>query len=120
MIACGSAARQHQFGDRDRRARPQGARVDARPDRIQRGEPVEESRILRARHGPRQRLGEVMVGVDQARQNNEIARVDDAVGLLRQFACRPHGGDRTAVDQHRAAGNLAFAVVERSHERCVA
>jgi len=57
------------------------------------------------------------MGVDQARQNDQIARIDDAIGGLGQFRSRADGGDRTVLDEDRAVANLALGVVECGDER---
>ncbi len=58
-----------------------------------------------------------MMGVDQARQNDQIARIDDAIGGLGHVRGRADGGDRTVLDEDRSVANLALGVVERGDER---
>jgi hypothetical protein len=55
-----------------------GLGVDSRPDRIELAEPGEEVGLLRAR--PRERLVQVVMGVDQPRGDQCASEVDAIVG----------------------------------------
>ncbi len=60
--------------------RRMSSRPHAGPDRVERLEPLEQAGILRRGHGARQRLVQVVVGVDQAGQDDVAAQVEDLVG----------------------------------------
>ena len=94
--------------------------VDARPDRIQRHEPIEQSHVLCARQRAGERLSEMMMRVHQPGQNHEIARGDYQIGVLRQFGGRADGGDRAVRNEDRSAADLAFVRIERGDQRRVA
>ena len=77
VIGGGGAARQRQLcqgrlgGDKDI------FRGHARPDGIERLQPVEQVGILGRGHGPGQGLVKVMVGVDQPGQDDMVRQVED-------------------------------------------
>ncbi len=63
--------------------------VQARPDGIERRQPVEEIGILRGRDGAREGLVEVMVRVDQPRQDDVAVQVEHFIGCGGQLAVGP-------------------------------
>jgi hypothetical protein len=84
VVARGRAAREQQLRARDRGRAAQRFGPQPGPDRIEGDQPVEQRDVLRARHRARERLIEVVVRVDEARNDDAAARIDDAVGFARQ------------------------------------
>ncbi len=70
------------------------SRLKARPDGIEGLEPVEEIGVLRGRDGAREGLVEVMMRVDQPRQDDVTCEVEDFVGGLREV-----GGSSDLFDE---------------------
>ena len=60
------------------------------PDRIESPQPVEETRVLGARHRTGECLIEVVMGVDEARNDHVARQVDDLVRLIRQVLGPTH------------------------------
>jgi hypothetical protein len=95
-----------QLGHGGQRRYPDHLGREARPDRIQVGQPVEQLAILRAGDGAREALVHVVVRVDQARDDHMVAGVDDLVGLLRKIFGLADLLDDLAPDVERAIGDL--------------
>ena len=92
-----------------------------RPDRIERDEPIEKRDVLGDREPRGQRLKEVMMGIDQPRNDDAPTRIDDAVGLARQVRCgRTERFDRAVAHEDRRVLERPFGVVERLDVRRVA
>ena len=107
MVGGGGAAREQQFDQREPRREAELARRQPRPDRIERGEPVKQLAIDRRRMGARQRLVEMMVGVDQPGQDDVARGVEDRIDRrCRLPAARDRFGDAAALDHHAALGRL--------------
>jgi hypothetical protein len=113
-------AREHVVVVEDRRAageselRESGARrcvlrfrVEARPDRIELTQPGEEVGLLRA--GARERLEEVVVGVDEPGRDERALEVDRL--LRRRWRSLPGRADESVLDQHPAGRVLGSGVV---------
>ena len=84
MVEHGRAAGQRELGEPGARRRVLGLRVDPRPHRVELAKPVEQVGLLRAR--ARERLVQVVVGVDEARGDDRAAQVD---ALVRRPARSP-------------------------------
>ena len=84
VVEDGRAARQRELGESGARRRVHRLLVDAGPDRIERLEPREEVGLLRP--GPRERLVEVVVRVDEAGRDDCAAEIDTLVGIGRRAA----------------------------------
>jgi hypothetical protein len=82
VVAGGRAAGEHQLGDGDARTDGDGFGGHVGPDGIVDAQPGEEVGVLRGGKVAREGLVEVVMGVDQPRQDDHLARVDDGVGLL--------------------------------------
>ena len=105
MIGRGGAARQQQFRHRHGDAEIERFRRQPRPDRIERLQPGKQFAIERRRQRPGQRLVEMMMGVDQARQHDMGAGViDGGVGGRRLPAARHQFDDLAAADHDAAFG----------------
>ena len=72
VVAHGRAARAGEHRHAARGADARQARIDLRPQRVQRGEPVEQDRVLRVAAG--EPLVQVVVGVDQAGRDEAVRR----------------------------------------------
>jgi len=120
VVAGGRAAGEHQFGDGDLRADVERLRRDARPDRIERLQPVEERRVLPGGEVARQVLEEVVMRVDQAGQDDRLPRVDDGVCLHRQRIRWPDLLDHVIPHEDRAVRPLGPGIVHRGEQRRVA
>ena len=79
VIGGGAAAGQQQLGQRHLAGQRQLLRREARPDRVERFQPGEQRLVDHRRPGAGEGLVEVMVGVDQARQQHVLAGIE---GLL--------------------------------------
>lgn len=105
MIRRGGAAGTGQRGETAGRRDPHRFLVDACPDRIERGEPLEQ-RVVRG-ETPGDPLVEVVVGVHQARCQQTAAAVD-ALDLAVEGGCvaLADGLDPVAAQHHMAAAVL--------------
>ena len=88
MIGGRGAAGQHQLRHRQSHAEIERLRRQPRPDRIERLQPWKQFAVQRGRHRARQRLVEMMMGVDQARQHHVLGGVEHP-RVRRGRACRP-------------------------------
>ena len=77
MVGRGGAARQQQLRHRHGDAMVEGFRREPRPHRIKRLQPRKQFAVQRRRQRARQRLVEVMMGVDQPRQHDVVARLKE-------------------------------------------
>jgi hypothetical protein len=109
VVEHGGAARQREFGQADQRAGARGLGVDAGPRAIKRLQPGKEIVVLRARKVAGQGLVEVVVRVDEARQDDLAAEVEHRVGRRRQLRRRTDLPD-DAVDRIEA-GALQLAAL---------
>ncbi len=73
------AARERELGETGPRGRVLGLGVDPGPRRIELAQPAEEVSLLRT--GTRERLVQVVMGVDEARRDDVAAEVDALVRL---------------------------------------
>ena len=117
VVRRGGAAREQQLPEADPRRGGHRGRVEVAPDLVELDQPAEERRLLHARDVARQHLGQVVVGVDEAGQDDLAARVDAAIdrdpgGNGR----RSHGENAIVLDQHVAAREAAARVVHRRHQ----
>ena len=85
-------------------------RVDPGPHRVQLAQPLEQGRLLRP--GSRQRLVEVVVGVDEARRDDRSGEVDDDLRRGRDTAA--HGLDQPVTHEHPAVRKLVARIVHRA------
>ena len=94
--------------------RPRGGvlrlRVESRPHGVELAEPRKESGLLGA--GPRQRLAQMVMGVDEPRRDDGATEVD-ALDLVRTDGLRagPDGDDDAVLDEHPAVRMLGGGVV---------
>ena len=102
MIGGGGAARQQQFRHRHGDAEVERFRRQPRPDRIERLQPRKQLAVQRRRQRPRQRLVEMMVGVDQPRQHHMVAGLEER-RRGRRLAALGHQFDDPAVLDDDAA-----------------
>ncbi len=103
MVGRRGAAGQHQFGHRHRHAEIERLRRQPRPDRIKRLQPGKQFAVERRGNRARQRLIEMMMGVDQARQHHMLAGVEGLHVGRRRRRARRHQFDDAAVLHHDAA-----------------
>ena len=80
VVEDGRATRQRELGQAGARCGVEHLGVDPRPDRIERAQPGEEVGILRV--GARERLVEVVMGVDEARRDDGLAQVVGGPGWV--------------------------------------
>ncbi len=80
MVGCGRASRISQFRKCGLRRCVNIVGLQACPNWIERFEPVEEIGILRGGDGAGEGLVEVVVGVDQAGQDDVPAQVENFIG----------------------------------------
>ena len=84
VVEDGRAARQRELGEARARGGVLGLGVEPRPDRIELAQPGEEIGLLRA--GPRERLEQVVVRVDEPGRDDRAGEVDALVGPGRRAA----------------------------------
>ncbi len=111
MVGGGGAAREGQLGQGGLGGGEDILRVQARPDRVERGQPVEEVGILGGRDGARQGLVEMVMGVDQAGQDQVAGQVEDFIGLVGQTGSCPYLFDEAVANKKTTVGNLPLVVI---------
>ncbi len=116
VVGRGGAAGQQQLGEAHPHGGVHGRPVPAHPDVVELGQPAEQRRLLHARHVAGQDLGQVVVGVDQARQGHLAARVDHALGLVEagRRRARAHSADPAVFGVQPAVAQARAGVV---HDR---
>ena len=114
MIRCHRAARKRQFRQPDLGRDEHFLRPETPPDRVKRLQPAEEQRILPPRHGPRQRLVQMVMRVHQSRRHHATRSLHH---LARGRQALPQGGDDTPAQQHVAPGNLAPRPIHGDNRR---
>src|SRR5204863_248795 len=107
VVEDGRAPRQRELCETATRGRVHHLVVDPRPDRVERLQPGEEVGV--GGPGARERLVEVVVGVDEARRDHGAAQVFAALGCVAGSERRDHA----VLDLQPAAGVLAVRVVHR-------
>lgn len=115
VVAGGGAARQHQLGHGGLGGDVDHLRREVRPQHVQVGQPREQLRILRGRHGAREALVHVVVRIDQARHHHAAAHVQHlgravvhhAAVLRRQIGRGAHPLHGRAVGHQGAVADLA-------------
>ncbi len=108
MIRRGGAAREQEFGHRNGDAELEPLRRQLRPHRIERLQPGKQLAVHRRGQRPRQRLIEMMMGVDEARQHDMLARIEhrDICGR-RCSAGRHEFNDATIFNDDPAPGAVS-------------
>jgi hypothetical protein len=94
--------------------------VQARPQRVERPQPVEEVAAQRGRERAREVLVQVVVGVDEPRRHQAAGRVEHPLRRRRRVAGAAHAADQPAGHGHPAAGELPPVVVHGRDEQRVA
>jgi hypothetical protein len=106
VIGGGGAAGQQQLSQRDFRGEGEFFRGEAGPDRVEGFQPREQRLIDHRRPGAGQGLIEVVMGVDQSRQDHMLAGIEDvSAGRGRLLASGEHFDDH-AVLHHQAATGI--------------
>ena len=113
VVEDGRAAGEHQLGDAGARRRVLGLGVDPGPGRVELDEPLEQRRLLGP--GARERLVEVVVGVDEAGRDDRAAEPGALVRL--RLRARPDRCDEAVLDEDPAVLVLRLRVVHRQHVR---
>ena len=104
MVRRRGAAGQKKFGERQADRHTETVGREPRPDWIKRREPAEKLLVERLRMGARQRLIEMMVGVDEARDDDVAARIEGLIaGRSRRLAGRKNLCDPAAGHDDAAA-----------------
>jgi len=103
------AAGERELCEAGARCRVFRLRVDPRPHRVELAQPGEEVGLLCSRPG--ERLVEVVVGVDEAGDDDRSTELDPRVRL--GLGAATDGGDRRAVDEHPAVLVLGAGIVHR-------
>lgn len=112
MVRCGGASRKGEFGQCGGSRNENVFRREARPDRVEGLEPVEEVGVLRGGDGAGEGLVEVMVGVDQPRQEDVAAEVEDFFGFLGQAGSLPYLFDEAVANKKTTIREFGLVVVE--------
>ena len=111
------AARQGKFGAADQRGGAAGLGRARRPQFVVRLEPAEEIVVLRRRQRPRQRLVEMVMAIDQSRQDDVAFQIHDRVGGRGQRRGRTDIAKDAIHRVEPAIGQLAALLVHRDDER---
>ena len=105
MVGGRRAARHEQFGQGKPHTQPERVRREARPQRIERVQPGKQFLVDRGGMRARQRLKEVVVRVDEARQHDMGGGIEDGGDWLRRFTpARDAFADGGALDDEAAFG----------------
>src|SRR5271165_6927833 len=115
VVRRGRAARHEEFGQRQPRREPQMIRLQPGPDRIERNEPGKERLVDRRRVGAGQRLVEMVVGVDEARQHDMAGGVEHSVDPRWRLALADKARDPGPLDDEptlRAGGQYRQRVLD--------
>jgi hypothetical protein len=124
MVGGGGTSRKGEFGQCGGSRNKNIVGCEACPDGIERLEPVEEVGILRGGDGARQGLVEVMMGVDQSRQEDVPAQVEYFVGGIGQTGSLTCLLDDPVPNKKTTLGNLPLVVIHRNdmgvfYQKCV-
>ena len=109
MVEDGRAAREHQLGEAGAGGCILRLGVDACPRRVELDEPLEQRCLLRP--GPRERLVEVVVRVDEPGRDHGAREIDALVGL--GLGGRTDVRHEAVLDENPAARVLGAPVVHR-------
>ena len=113
MIGRGRAAGQHQFDERHPDRDAQGLGIHAVPNPLHRDEPRNELLAEACGVGARQRLIEVMVRVDESRQDDVARGVECRIGRNRGRSTACDAFDDLCAFDHNAAFGLGCEDGER-------
>jgi hypothetical protein len=111
MVRGGGAAREGELGQGGLRREEDVLGLEARPDRVERLEPVEQVGVLRGGDGARQGLVEVVVRVDQPRQEHVTRQVEDLVGFVGRLAVVPTIFDEAVANEKTTVREFGLVVV---------
>ena len=107
MVHRGGAAGEHQFRHRGFRRGLEHLRRQPLPHRKQRRQPIEQFAVLRRRQCAGQGLEHVMMGVDEARNDDVALEIEHFVGRLRQLGGRTDRDDAMIGNEQAAVADLA-------------
>jgi len=111
VIGGGRASRKGKLSQRRLRGGEDVVGLQARPDGIERRQPGKEIGILRGRDGARQGLVEVMVRIDQPRQNDMTVQVEHFIGFVGQTGSLIYLFNEAIANKKTTIGNLPLMVV---------
>ncbi|MCY1436858.1 hypothetical protein D9M71_529960 [compost metagenome] len=106
MVGGGGATGQQQFSQRDFGGEGEFFRGQACPDRVQGFQPREQRLIDHRRPGAGQGLIEVVMGVDQARQDHMLAGIEHFIARCGRLLTGAEYFDDQTVLQHQAATGI--------------
>ena len=110
VVEDGRAARQRELREPGPGGRVLGLGVDLRPHGVQLAQPLEQRCLLRP--GARQRLVQVVMGVDEPGRDDRSAEVDHLVRGRRRAPADSF--DEAVPDEHPAALVLGAGIVQRA------
>lgn len=84
---------------------------EASPDRVEGFEPVEEVGVLRGRDGAREGLVEVVMRVDETREEDVTFEVEGFIGLAGQTGSLSYLFNETVADEKTTIGDFGVVVV---------
>jgi len=111
MVRCGGASCKGEFGQCGGSRSENIIRLEARPDRVEGLEPVEEIGILCGRDGAREGLVEVMVRVDQPRHENVTAEIEDFISGTWEISSFTNLFDEAIANKKTTFRKLGLVVV---------
>lgn len=113
VIGRRGAARQQQFGQRDFGGEGEFFRGESRPDRVQGFQPRKQRLIDHRRPGAGQGLVEMVMGVDQPRQDHMLAGIEHLARCGRLLAGGEHFDDQAVLHNQAATGIEAIGSEDR-------
>ena len=113
MVAAGGAAAEQQLGHGHLGGHLHHLGGQAGPHGVQATQPAEQFGVLHGGHRACQRLVHVVVGIDQPRNDQVPACIDDFVGVPRQRVGRADSLDPVAADEDGRMAQLAGQCVVR-------
>ena len=111
MVGGGGASREGQLGQSRLGGGEDILRLQAGPDGVERGQPVEEIGVLGGRDSTGQGLVEMVMCIDQPRQDDVIRQIEHFVGSLGQLTCRAHLLDKAVPNKKTTVGKLPLVVI---------
>ena len=115
VIECGRASGQRKLSERQLGGNLDVFGCHPGPDRVQGAQPVEQSGVLRSRDRSGQRLVEVVVSVDETRQDKVSGKINNLVCRIGQVDGGANLLDEAVLDEHAAVGDFSPRIIHRRY-----
>jgi len=119
VVGCRGTARQRQFGQRCLRGNKNIFGGHARPDRVERLEPVEQVGVLSGGHGAREGLVKMVVGVDQTGQHKVAGHIQNFIRVLRQILRAANLLDKPVAGEQSTGDNFPALCIHGNQKVCI-